>query len=103
MHSKRISLCVTAFLGIAAAQTITVDTSRPVNTFSPFRALGAGVDRLETGSPDHFLTGPILQKVLDAGWQPVTYRQNTELHAEAWHWNPRGVWRNPEKQEGYFT
>ena len=102
--TEPISACITAFLCITAtAQNITVDTSRPVNSFSPFRALGAGVDRLGTGSADHVLTDPILKQVLDAGWQPVTYRQNTELHAEAWHWNPRGAWSNPEKQEGYFT
>src|SRR5882724_3749811 len=103
MKFKIIPAYIFASAGIIFAQTITVDTSRPVNTFSPFRALGAGVDRLGTGTPDHVLTGNILQKVLDAGWQPVTYRQNTELHAEAWHWNPRGAWSNPEKEEGYFT
>lgn len=110
--SDRIK-CVSAFsLGLfvcsgypAAAQNIVVDAapSHAVNSFSPFQALGAAVDRLGTGTPDKLLVDPILKEVLDAGWQPVTYRQNTELHVEAWHWNPQGVWSDPGKQEGYFT
>ena len=89
----------------ANAQNIVVDAapSHAVNAFSPFRSLGAGVDRLGRGSTDHLLTDPILKEVLSAGWQAVTYRQNTELHVEAWHWNPNGVWSSPQKQEGYFT
>ena len=44
-----------------------------------------------------------LNEMLGAGWQTVTYRQNTELMIEAWHWNIRGTWSNPAKQEGYFV
>jgi F5/8 type C domain len=104
------------------AQKIVVDAtpSHIVNAFSPIRALGAGVDRLRAGegapemdreritkeeverNTDTLLSGPILKEILGAGWQPVTYRQNTELQIEAWHWNPHGTWSNPPKQEGYF-
>jgi hypothetical protein len=73
------------------------------NTFSPVRSLGAAIDRLRTGSPDHLLKEPLLHEILGAGWQTVTYRQNTELMVEAWHWNPAGKWSNAEKQEGYFV
>ena len=91
--------------GLAVAQTITVDAtpSHVANTFSPRRALGAAIDRLRTGTPDHLLTDPLLKEILGAGWGAVTYRQNTELMVEAWHWNPNGTWSNAEKKEGYFV
>jgi F5/8 type C domain len=119
-------ICVaigTLFSSGVLAQTIAVDAtpSHAVNSFSPIRALGAGVDRLRAGegapamdrssitkeevegNTDKLLSGPILKAILSAGWQPVTYRQNTELQIEAWHWNPQGVWSNAQKQEGYFA
>src|ERR1700683_1727935 len=107
-QSKIISWGVAALLSIApvaTSQNIVVDPapSHAVNSFSPIRALGAGVDRLKTGSTDHVLADPILKQVLEAGWQPVTYRQNTDLQVQAGHWNSRGTWSKPEKQEGYFT
>ena len=99
--------------GAACAQNIVVDAapSHAVNSFSPFRALGGAIDRLRGGSTkeenekhtERLLTGPVLKELLGAGWQTVTYRQNTELMIEAWHWNPRGTWSNAAKQEGYFT
>lgn len=90
---------------MAAAQKVVVDAtpSHVVNTFSPPHALGAAIDRLRTGTPDKLLTDPLLKEILGAGWQTVTYRQNTELMVEAWHWNPRGTWSNAAKQEGYFV
>ena len=89
-RAQIILLCVPVFFPCAPAQNITIDTTHPAKSFSPMRALGAGIDRLKTGSTDHVLTDPIIKQVLAAGWQPVTYRQNTELQVEAWHWNPRG-------------
>ena len=97
----------------AVPEGIVVDAaaSHVVNSFSPFRALGGGIDRLRGGATqeenekhtDRLLTDPVLTELLGAGWQTVTYRQNTELMIEAWHWNPRGTWSNATKQEGYFT
>jgi hypothetical protein len=52
---------------------------------------------------DRLLSDPILSTILSAGWQPVTYRQNTELQIEAWHWNPSGTRSNGSSQNGYFT
>ena len=89
----------------ALAQKVTVDAdpAHIANTFSPVRSLGAAIDRLRTGTPDHLLKDPLLHEILGAGWQSVTYRQNTELMVEAWHWNPTGQWSNTDKQEGYFV
>jgi hypothetical protein len=93
------------FATTALAQKVTVDAdpAHVANTFSPVRSLGAAIDRLPTGSPDHLLKEPLLHEILGAGWQTVTYRQNTELMVEAWHWNPAGKWSNADKQEGYFV
>lgn len=87
------------------AQKVVVDAdpAHVANTFSPVRSLGAAIDRLRTGTPDKLLHDPVLKEILGAGWQTVTYRQNTELMVEAWHWNPAGKWSNPDKQEGYFV
>ena len=89
---------------VSAAQTIEVDITpgHRANRFVPREALGAGVDRIAVAAIDHDLTPQALQPVLAAGWQPVTYRQNTELAVKAWHWNPRGTWSDPAGK-GYFT
>src|SRR6185436_7852284 len=81
------------------AQNIVVDTAPAhiANVFSPLRALGGGIDRLRGGptkeanekNTDRLLTDPVLKELLGGGWGTVTYRQNTELMIEAWHWNPR--------------
>ena len=88
-----------------AGQTIRVDRTpaHATNSFRPTSALGAGVDRLPRGSVDKLFTPPVLQQILSAGWGPVSYRQNTELHVEAWHWNPNGAWSDPLARQGYFT
>jgi hypothetical protein len=111
-----ISLCVgivIALTGAASAQKLVVDAapSHAVNSFSPLQALGGAIDRLRGGGTreanekytERLLTDPVLKQLLGAGWQTVTYRQNTELMIEAWHWNSRGTWSNAAKQEGYFT
>jgi hypothetical protein len=95
----------------AANQTISVDTSHPTNHFIPKETLGAGVDRIAVQTIDKDLQQPTLEKTLASGWQPVTYRQNTELAVEAWHWNPRGAWSETNNAtnggdangKGYFT
>jgi len=90
--------------GAAHTGTVTIEMApnRVLNSFSPLRALGAGIDRLETGSTDTLYAPGNLQQVLASGWGAVTYRSNTELHVEAWHWNPVGSWSEPSGR-GYFT
>jgi hypothetical protein len=116
-----IGLLLTA--SIAGAQNIVVDAtpSHALNTFSPPHALGGAIDRLRGGegapgaenvrhtkeevdrNTDTLLRDPVLKEILGAGWQTVTYRQNTELMVEAWHWNAAGTWSNAEKKQGYFA
>jgi hypothetical protein len=86
------------------AQTVTVDItpSHVVNKFSPIRALGATVDRVPSNATDVFFRPDQVQKVLSAGWGVVSYRQNTDLFVQAWHWNPKGTWSDPSGR-GYFT
>ncbi|HEX4379048.1 MAG TPA: discoidin domain-containing protein, partial [Candidatus Acidoferrum sp.] len=98
------TMSVGAGAGSLVAQTIHVDAAaeHATNTIVPTQALGAGIDRLPFGDSDKLLTDENIAKVLSAGWQTVTYRQNTELHMEAWHWNPEGKWSDPAGR-GYFV
>jgi hypothetical protein len=91
------------FAANAFTQTIRVDAtpSHAVNSFVPAQAIGSGVDRIPLEATDKLFTDGTVQQILSAGWQTVTYRQNTELFIEAWHWNPQGSWSANDK--GYFT
>jgi F5/8 type C domain len=95
------------FLFIAAscpAQTIDVDVTpaHETNRFVPNQTLGAGIDRISVEAIDKDLVPAALKPVFTAGWGPVTFRQNTELFVQAWHWNPKGTWSDPSGK-GYFT
>jgi hypothetical protein len=99
-----IPLCLSVTAPRVTAQTITVDATRShvANTFSPLRALGTTVDRIPSNTTDIFFRPDQIKQILEAGWGPVTYRQNTELFVQAWHWNPKGAWSNSSEQ-GYFV
>ena len=123
MAALGVAIGVLLTASVAGGQDMVVDAtpSHVVNTFRPPHALGGAIDRLRagTGAPggeqtqwtkeavdantDTLLRDPVLKEILGAGWQAVTYRQNTELMVEAWHWNAAGKWSNAEKKEGYFT
>jgi hypothetical protein len=103
-----VLLCLVGCLALAfsaEAQTIAVDISHPTNHFVPKETLGAGVDRIAVDAIDKDLLQPTLEQTMASGWQPVTYRQNTELAVETWHWNPQGTWSNGSDAsgKGYFT
>jgi hypothetical protein len=87
-----------------SAQTVTVDASpgHVVNTFSPLYALGSTVDRVPSNATDIFFRPDQIKQVLSAGWGVISYRQNTDLFVQAWHWNPKGTWSDPSGK-GYFT
>ena len=85
-------------------QTVRVDITpgHVANSFIPTEALGAGIDRLNSAATDKLFAEPVMKQVLSAGWQTVSYRQNTELAIQAWHWNPQGTWSDPSGK-GYFV
>jgi len=88
----------------AVAQTVTVDATagHVANQFSPVRALGSTVDRVPSNATDVFFRPDQIKKVLSGGWGVISYRQNTDLFVQAWHWNPKGTWSDPAGK-GYFT
>lgn len=97
------AVCATFALN-AEGQTIKIDLSHATNRFIPNQTLGAGVDRIAAVAIDKDMQQPNLEKAQESGWQPVTYRQNTELAVEAWHWNPQGTWSDTNGGgKGYFT
>jgi hypothetical protein len=101
-----LKVCVFILLffgaGSLIAQTVRIETAAPINSINPRESVGAGVDRIPVEAIDRDLTRQALAPVLECGWQPITYRQNTELAVEAWHWNPEGTWSNPSGKR-YFT
>ncbi|MGB2645176.1 MAG: discoidin domain-containing protein [Candidatus Acidiferrum sp.] len=106
----RKPFAILAFLGVIAAtpntvaQTIRIDaTPSHAIPFDPDKALGTSVDILPSRLMDTIYGPQVLKESLSAGWGPITYRQNTELTIQAWHWNPTGAWSDSAHQSGYFT
>jgi hypothetical protein len=60
------------------------------------------VDRVPSNATDAFFEPAALNQILAAGWGVISYRQNTELFIQAWHWNPQGTWSDSSGR-GYFT
>src|SRR5690348_8071097 len=91
------------FAGCSQAQQIDVDItlSHVKKSFVPNQTLGAGIDRIPKAVIDATFDKATVDQVLEAGCGPVSYRQNTELYTEAWHWNPKGTWSDPGRK-GYF-
>jgi hypothetical protein len=81
---------------------VDANPAHALNTFSPVRAFGAGVDAQNNGAPAKIYTPANVKEMLSAGLGPVTYRLYTELSVQDWHWNPSGSWSQSGNQ-GYFT
>jgi hypothetical protein len=85
------------------AQTVHVDaTPSKAIAFDPDKAMGTSLDILPKKDFDKVFSEPIIKEGLSAGWGPMTYRQNTELTYDAWHWNPNGTWSDEKQKSGYF-
>ena len=86
------------------SQRVTVDITpgHSTNAFSPLHAMGAGIDRDPLNSVQKIYGPTDVSKILSAGWGAVSYRLNTELSIQAWHWNPKGNWSDPAGH-GYFV
>jgi hypothetical protein len=100
----RSAILLLALSICATAQTVKVDAtpSHVANTFSPIQSLGTTLDRIPRNTTDIFFRPDQIKQILAAGWGPITYRQNTELFVQAWHWNPKGKWSDPASR-GYFV
>ncbi len=95
---------ICAGAALSWAQVVRVETApdKALNHIAPNQALGAGVDRISVEAINKTLTPEALAQTAPSGWGPITYRQNTELSIEAWHWNPAGTWSD-SRGRGYFT
>ena len=88
----------------AWAQTVHVDVSTgKAIAFDPDKAMGTSLDILVAKDLEPVFSEPIVKAGLSAGWGPITYRQNTELTYNAWHWNPSGTWSDEQHKSGYFV
>jgi F5/8 type C domain-containing protein len=85
------------------AATVVIDSARPIATFSPSNALGAGVDGHGRGTLRAIYTPRNEAAMRSAGLPRLTYRLRTELGVEAWHWNPSGRWSDSAHSRGYWT
>jgi hypothetical protein len=106
-NAKLFTLCLVAgcvLCSVAESQTVQIDItpSHVVNTFRPLYALGSTVDRVPNNATDVFFRPDQIAQIQQAGWGVISYRQNTDLFVQAWHWNPKGKWSDPSGK-GYFV
>jgi hypothetical protein len=100
----RPAFILTAAISPALGQTVLVDvTPAHAIAFDPDRAMGSSIDILQAKEFETIYSETVLKQSLSAGWGPITYRQNTELTINAWHWNPNGEWSDLKHKSGYFT
>ena len=80
-----LGCCLAVVTSTAQVVKVDITPDHATNHFVPKKTLGAGIDRIQTVAIDKLMNKATLDRVFTAGWQPVTYRQNTELAIEAWH------------------
>jgi len=104
LNRFNMGLALMMFTVPVFAQQVTVDITpgHSTNSFSPMQALGAGIDRDPLNSVQILYDPAHVEKMHTAGWGPISYRLNTELSIQAWHWNPSGSWSDPSGR-GYFV
>ena len=83
--------------------TILYSPGNPVNTFIPYKTLGAAIDGHPQGDNEKIFTNENIAAMHTVGLKPITYRLRTELEVETWHWNPQGTWSDSKNQQGYWT
>jgi hypothetical protein len=98
-----VAICVSSAAVFGQQVTVDITAGHAVNIISPVRALGAGVDRDPLSSVSTLFDSAHVGQMLSAGYGPVSYRLNTELAIQAWHWNPTGTWSDAANQQGYFV
>jgi F5/8 type C domain len=104
LNSSLRFFALIAFMWPAMAQTVHVDvTPSKALAFDPDKAMGTSIDILPAKDFEKDYSEPVIKEGLSAGWGPITYRQNTELTYDAWHWNPDGTWSDEKHKSGYFV
>lgn len=103
-NSAVLGLLLLAALTANAQQaTVDITASHLANSISPLRAMGAGIDRDPLNSTATIYGATDVGQMLSGGWGAISYRLNTELSVQAWHWNPTGTWSDAANQRGYFV
>ena len=87
----------------ARLDPVTIDASRPLNTFTPAEAIGVALDGMGRGDVEASLTAGNIAKMRAAGLGHVSYRIRPELGVEVWHWSQAGTWSDPARRQGYWT
>jgi hypothetical protein len=82
---------------------VTIDTSRPLDSFTPAAALGVALDGMGEGDVERLLTPSNIARMREAGLKRVAYRTRPELGVEVWHWAEEGTWSDPVHRQGYWT